>query len=156
MEQYYRARSWPFCDGNICHGDRECGYGPGGCDDVWELYQRGVAGAFQEANPQLDLSRFSAVNIGSKTINYEVDGDIVLIWQPYSHVRVDEAAYASRGLGVKSGGIERSWYFPGSTQLLVVATPDVLGTFRLDYPLPDSSLQPLRCVRWLSSEVELF
>lgn len=53
MEQYYRARSWPFCDGNICHGDRECGYGPGGCDDVWELYQWAVAGAFQEANPQL-------------------------------------------------------------------------------------------------------
>ena len=148
MAEYYRARSWPFCDGNICHGERECGYGPRGCDGVWELYQQALAGAFQEANPQLDLSRFSDVHIGSKTAKYDVDGVTVLIHQPYSHVQVDEASYASSGLGVKSGGTGRSWYFPARSQLLVVAPPHVLDTIRLDYPLPDPSLRPVRCVRW--------
>ena len=62
----------------------------------------------------MDLSRFSAVNIGSKTINYDVEGVTVLIWQPYACVRVDEAAYVSRGMGFKSGGPNEAGTFPAA------------------------------------------
>ena len=64
------------------------------------------------------------------------------------HLSTTSMGTTPSGLGVKSGGIDRSWYFPGRSQLLVVAPPHILDTFRLDYPLPDPSLRPVRCVRW--------
>lgn len=146
-----RRRDWPFCEGNICPSTSQCGYGRNGCDDAWRNYQRALAAAFQEANPQVNLTGYLDIHYGTHALLYDVHGVTVYISQPYSHVQVSEREWASKGLGVKSGGTERSWYFPRSSQLFVLAPLATLDTFRLDYPLPDARLQPVRCIEWHQS-----
>lgn len=153
MENYYINDSWPFCDGNICGGQTGCQYGALGCDAMWRRYQLALAHSFQEANPLLDLSRFTEVHRGSHTATYSLDEEAIQIWQPYSGEYADkEANYRTKlvdlGLSIIHAAPGRSWYFPGRTELLLLGPSHLLANCSLNYALPDPRLRPIRCVLW--------
>ena len=51
-------------------------------------------------------------------------------------------------------GTERSWYYPASSNLMVIGTPDVLETLILDYPAPTGRI-PLGCVDYREQIAEV-
>ena len=81
---------------------------------------------------------------------------LVIIAHPYSENKGGLEVYSTfksdmfspEDIDCLFGGVERSWYHPNYSYLAIIGMKHVLSEVNLDYPLPDSSLRPIGCIRW--------
>ena len=81
------------------------------------------------------------------------DGEKIIISHPYVELSENlmEEIRKLRGeipdLDARTGGTERSWFFPRHSHLIVIGSRENLNRVNLDYPVPTGT-EPQGCVRW--------
>ena len=81
------------------------------------------------------------------------DGEKIIISHPYVELRenlmeeIRKLREEVPDLDARTGGTERSWYFPRHSHLIVIGRRENLDRVNLDYPVPTGT-EPLGCVRW--------
>ena len=148
---------------------------PSGCDLAWKEHARAIFEEFRKANPEIQYKNahpcpveleknhpqsYCRHNRGSRNqpLDHDEicrfpDGEKLIISHPYADedetfpIKMAEWHELVPGLRAANGGKSRSWYFPGSSTLLIIAKTDVLERVNLDFIAPTDSA-PTGCRRW--------
>ena len=81
------------------------------------------------------------------------DGEKIIISHPYVELsenlmeEIRKLREEIPDLDARTGGTERSWFFPGHSHLIVIGSWENLNRVNLDYPVPTGT-EPQGCVRW--------
>ena len=83
------------------------------------------------------------------------DGRKIMVCQPYLDAREDDWIRESvepwrelmPDLAFRLGGTARSWYYPGSSSLLIIGDSEVLERLNTSYEIPSGN-RPSGCVYW--------
>ena len=145
-----------------------------GCNVVWRTYSEAIFEAFRNANPDLQYKNHHPCVLEAQRTGHRCpgrncgggrgtpldhdelvrfpDNEKIIISHPYpngGHYGDTSDAWGQHvpGLELRIGGIERSWYFPQASSLVIVGQQRVLERVNLDYPLLLGN-EPSGCVRW--------
>ena len=144
-----------------------------GCNVAWRTYSEAVFDAFQQANPDLHYKDHRACVLEAQARNHRCprpnctrirgealdhdelvrypDNEKLIISHPYpseANYERDLTEWKNHlpEISLINAGIERSWYFPHASSLIIVGQEDVLERVNLDYELP-LELAPTGCIR---------
>ena len=149
----------------------------GGCNRLWRKHSRAVFEAFIAANPEVMFRRKNLQCVAELTPPHRngsenhrhmdgwpidhaeicrlPDGSRFIISQTYCKdelcntclEKLEEWQKTIPRLTWTAAGRERSWYFPGSANLIVLADEATLGRLVLDYLVPEET-KPTGCRRY--------
>ena len=168
-----------ICGGTECQYEPKSeGMSRSGCDAAWREHSKAVFEVFRNANPDLQYKDHHSCVLDAQRKRHNCytknhgqlrghsldhdelcrfpDGEKLIISHPYPNGANDDFSEDLEswqrevpGIAIRTGGEQKSWYFPGHSSLVLIGTSDVLDKVNLDYEVPTDT-EPAGCARWPS------